>query len=149
MSEQNTLARKDVLLIYSRYKKIRSDSRWKSWDHFLDWAIKNGWGKGYELRKHNESKPHGPKNSYFYSAKEETRRRHEKVLEDRAIVSRFCQGCAKHCPTHGRGCQKWAEYYVQNWNQNIHVPGPEPEYKGRMKFRYEHPDLIREGITYG
>lgn len=149
MSEQHGLDRKDVLLIYSRYKRIRSDSRWKSWDDFLDWAIKNGWGKGYELRKHNESKPHGPKNSYFYSVKEETQRRHEKVLADRTIVSRFCQGCVKHCPSHGRGCHEWAEYYMKNWNDNIYTPAPEPEYKGRMKFRYEHPDLIREGIVYG
>jgi hypothetical protein len=149
MSEQNELSQKDVLLIYSRYKRVRNDCTWKCWDDFLQWAVSNGWGKGLEMRKHNEAKPHGPTNSYFYSLKEEVQQKHEKVLADRAIVSRFCQGCEKKCPADGRGCPEWVEYYLKNWNENIHVPAKGSEHKGRMKFRYEHPDLIREGITYG
>ena len=145
MNNQN-LSQKDALIIYQRYKRIKGDCTWTCWDDFLQWAVDNGWGKGFELRKHDEDKPHGPKNSYFYSMKEEIQKKHEKVVADRAIVSRFCVSCDRQCPSHGTGCEAWRENFVQNWDKNIHVFSPEPEISMvRMKFRYEHPDLIREG----
>lgn len=50
-----------------------------------------------------------------------------------------CEACAQECPM--GGCKAWSEWWVQNWNQNIHryVP-PMP----RRVWQYEHPDRVRE-----
>lgn len=155
MTAQN-LDRKDRLSIYKLFQQIRKTCRWKSWDDFLQWALDNGWAEGLELHRKNEDKPHGPKNSYFivpelFHKVEEVQEVQEvpEVQEAPEPSSRFCHGCDRVCPSGGVGCGQWREWYAKNWNQNIHVFSPEPEYNGRAKFRYEHPDLIREGIIYG
>lgn len=139
------LDRKDRVSIYKIFQQIRSSCGWKSWDEFLQWAIDNGWHRDCQLLKRDDTKRHGPKNSYFNG---------EAVQQEKPVVrpgsdSRFCAGCQRICPSDGRGCSEWREWYTKDWDSNIHVPASEPEYKGRMKFRYEHPDLIREGIIDG
>lgn len=60
--------------------------------------------------------------------------------------SPFCDGCTRECPT--KGCEEWARYYQKNWNSRIHrLIRREPP--TQVTFRYEHPDLIREGIIWG
>lgn len=52
--------------------------------------------------------------------------------------SPFCRNCTRDdCPTNGDGCKAWETYFIDNWNK-----------KQRQFFRYEHPDLVREGIIY-
>lgn len=56
-----------------------------------------------------------------------------------------CKICDKACPD--GGCKAWRDWFVQNWNDNITIAPQEP--RDRQFFRYEHPDLVREGIAYG
>jgi hypothetical protein len=60
--------------------------------------------------------------------------------------SLFCKCCEKECQSKRAGCKEWREYFVKNWNENISTydPGQQQE----KIFRYEHPDLIREGIVF-
>lgn len=60
------------------------------------------------------------------------------------VVSPFCSDCQlESCPEAGRGCPKYRRRFVKNWNENISTaPKVTKEY-----FRYEHPDLVREGKT--
>lgn len=145
----DNLDRKDRVTIYKLFQQIRSHCKWKSWDDFLQWALDNGWTDGAELRKTDGDKPHGPKNSYFHAEKKPEPVETVKPVSAPAApvnVSRFCKGCDRVCPSGGVGCGSWREWFAKDWDKNIHVFSPEPEYKGRMKFRYEHPDLVREGI---
>ena len=67
-------------------------------------------------------------------------------------MSPICDGCDQKmviCNT--IGCLKYREQFVQNWDKNIHWTPPIPEeQKPKVKefFRYEHPDLVREGIVF-
>lgn len=56
-----------------------------------------------------------------------------------------CDSCDKVCAAEGRGCGPWRDYFVRNWNENISV---KPKKQTKEVFRYEHPDMIREGIVF-
>ena len=152
MTAEN-LSHKDRVSIYKLFRQIRNTCKWKSWDDFLQWALDNGWAEGLELHRKDEARPHGPKNSFFvvpelFHKVDEVQEVPEAPATAEAPEprSKFCQGCERVCPSRGVGCGQWREWFARNWNQNIHVFCPEPEYNGQAKFRYEHPDLIREGI---
>ena len=130
-------------------RKVRSDCVWECFDSFVFWCSVSGYGPGKNLRKHREDEPHGPGNSYWYVHSEEVMEKHEKVQQDRKIVSPFCQGCRQKCPIGKGGCAEYKNWYVKNWNRNIYrKPAPPvsaPEVKQvREKFQYEHPDLVRD-----
>lgn len=59
------------------------------------------------------------------------------------VVSPFCENCKEECPSYG--CREWREYYKKNWDQNISKAAQRVP-RGKQVFRYEHPDMIREGI---
>ena len=61
------------------------------------------------------------------------------------VVNPFCSDCQlESCPEAGRGCPKYRRRFVKNWNENISAaPKVTKEY-----FRYERPDLVREGIAH-
>ena len=52
----------------------------------------------------------------------------------------------------GVGCDEYRAWWKKNWDQNIYVapkkPEPKPATEGSQMFRYEHPDLVREGIVW-
>lgn len=124
-------------------KKVENDQTgWADFDDFVRWCVENGFEKGRQMRKANPNKPHSPANSFFYNPNERTG---------------VCTGCKQKCPADGHGCSVWQERWVRNWDNNIRSqPKAEPEVPKqpekppqREKFRYEAPDLIREGITFG
>lgn len=57
----------------------------------------------------------------------------------------ICEGCEKECTTGGLpGCAEWRKKFAAGWNKKIHRDlRPKREH-----FTYEHPDLVREGITW-
>ena len=62
--------------------------------------------------------------------------------------SPFCRNCTRDdCPTNGDGCKAWETYSIDNWNKNIMKLWKNHK-KQRQFFRYEHPDLVREGIVF-
>ena len=56
-----------------------------------------------------------------------------------------CDSCEKVCPAEGRGFRLWQDWFVRSWNDNISV---KPKKQTKEVFRYEHPDMIREGIVF-
>lgn len=134
--------------LYRRYKYIREHD-WEDFEDFVRWAMDTGIWKGAFLRKKDESKPHGPENSYWSDQPFVGNRDWDRPERTR---SPFCEGCNRNTKFGCGGCEKWEEYFVQNWNQNIHIKLNIPEIvkpvdNGPAKFCYEHPDLIREGIV--
>ena len=91
---------------------LRGYSTWESFEAFAAWAAATRARKGQHLAKHDESKPHGPENSYWMEPM--------KLRPRERPDSPFCFGCAKECPGHGGGCEAWREYFVRNWNRNIY-----------------------------
>lgn len=128
-------------------------SEFKSFDEFLLWSSQNGYKKGLELRRFDVRKPHGPENSFYYSKEaadlaekmERERRKAERAANPVAI----CRECDEKCEE-SHGCKRWRDWFVQNWNQNISIsPKLKTPAERRKVFCYEHPDMVREGITFG
>ena len=145
----------DVKHLIRRFYRYFMDSDWYNADHFVKWCSENGWQKGLHLCRIDKAKPHGPDNSFFKTREltkkaqlEDNRRRKE---ERKKLVSPFCEGCTTGCTNTAIGCDEYRAWFAKNWNQNIRVAKPaevKPEPEGPMVFRYEHPDLVREGIVF-
>lgn len=123
------------------YDRISHNCTFRSFEDFCDWAT-GKYKPGYTVYKLNQSKPHSKENSYWYFASKKTAE----------IISPICDGCDQKmviCNT--IGCLKYREQFAKNWDKNIHWTRPIPEQpKPNVKefFRYEHPDLVREGIVF-
>ena len=140
-----------------KFYRYLSDSDWYNADSYVKWCSENNWQKGQRLCKKDASLPHGPDNSFFKkpemtvrAKKEDVRRRKE---ERKNLVSPFCEGCQKSCRNTAIGCDEYRAWWEKNWDQNICIAPKKPEPKpavneGPMVFRYEHPDLVREGIVF-
>ena len=138
---------KAVETLRTRYRKIAGDHEWSCAEDFIKWANDSGFKKNSRLYKKDEEKPHGPYNScWTILGQENTRRRYTDQLKYGSV---FCADCKRDCPSHGHGCNDWKTYFKDNWNKKIHVPPVKPVVpEGPMVFCYEHPDLVREGITF-
>ena len=142
----------EVSNLIRRFYRRLYDSEWERADDFIKWCSENGYESGLRLCRKDTSKPHGPENSYFKTPEktvrgiaEDKRRRKE---ERKSLVSQFCDGCQKECRD-SIGCKDYRDWFVKNWNKNIYMPPVKPVVpEGPMVFRYEHPDLVREGITF-
>ena len=151
--ERYGISSADVTHLIRRFYRYFRDSDWQNADDFVRWCSENGWQKGLKLCRKDKERLHGPGNSYFQTPemtvrakKEDIRRRKE---ERKNTVSPFCEGCQKECTRVAYGCEEYRAWFVKNWNQNIHVPPVKPVVpEGPMVFCYEHPDLVREGITF-
>ena len=151
--ERYGISSADVTHLIRRFYRYFRDSDWQNADDFVRWCSENGWQKGLKLCRKDKDRLHGPDNSYFQTPemtvrakKEDIRRRKE---ERKNTVSPFCEGCQKECTRVAYGCEEYRAWFVKNWNQNIHVPPVKPVVEeGPMVFRYEHPDLVREGIVF-
>lgn len=139
--------RRETENLRRRFIKLsQEETGWEDVDAFIRWARDSGYEKGRWLVKHHEDQPHGPRNSYWLEQNEQNARlRREKIKTG----SEFCKGCTEKC-REGFGCDRWRQYFVNNWNQNISIARPvvkkAPEEK--QYFRYEHPDLVKEGIVF-
>lgn len=126
------------------YKKNLPESDFEDFDDFARWAAESGRQQYAQLRKRDPDKPHGPENSFWY-----IRPPYQKV-ERHDYTCKFCEGCDKgSCQTVPNGCREWRKWFVENWNEYICIKPKEPEPRKREVFRYEHPDLVREGIVFG
>ena len=139
-----------------KFYRYLSDSDWHNADDFVRWCSQNSWEKGLRLCRNDTSLPHGPANSFFKKPEMTVRLRQADIRrrkeERKNLVSDFCKGCQKACPAKGSdGCDEWKEYFKQNWDKNICVAPKKlvpAVQEGSMVFRYEHPDLVREGIVF-
>jgi len=59
-------------------------------------------------------------------------------------MSSPCEHCEAICPA--SGCAEWKDWYVANWNENIHRKVT-IGLTGRQVFRYEHPVRVRELVA--
>ena len=143
----------EVSNLIRRFYRRLYDSEWERADDFVKWCSENGYESGLRLCRKDASKPHGPENSYFKTPEktvrgiaEDKRRRKE---ERKSLVSPFCDGCQKECRD-SIGCDEYRDWFVKNWNKNISIAKPtvKKDTSKPMVFRYEHPDLVREGIVF-
>jgi hypothetical protein len=89
----------------------------------------------------DQTKPYSRDNSYWYYAI-------KKPDETESPICKGCEGAMIICNT--IGCLRYREWFIKNWNDNICV---KPKKVKEVKnvdgfFRYEHPDLVREGICF-
>lgn len=122
-------------------KRIKGNSTWTKFGDFLYWASQNGYRPGMMLRRNYHRLPWGPDNAYVTC-----RRKDQQKETEPPAHTHFCDGCTDVCHMNRKGCKKWQAWFVQNWNRNIHQKKPK---EPRQFFKYEHPDLIREGIADG
>ena len=117
----------------------REGEEFGSFKAFLKFADRTGYKTRLALWKLNQTKKHGPDNSYWYL----------KNSDLPNVKSPFCEQCdKKHCPGEGIGCAEYREWFVKYWNEYIHRKVQMPKKTCREVFCYEHPDLQREGIVW-
>ena len=137
----------EVTILKSKLFKLRQagSTAWKDLNDFCEWAKKEGYKQGMRIKRRDIYRPHSQENSYFAFTGEE-QERHATYVD---AESPFCQSCGvKDCPSKSIGCYRWREYFVKNWNENI-CNRTKPVIKTEEPiFRYEHPDLVREGIVF-
>ena len=125
------------------YKYIRDDCTWASFEEFLLWTSTAGFTKGTKICKIDDSKPFGPDNTYLHRGRILTVK--EAAAQNKPNV---CQNCAEEstsCVLYG--CAIWKEWFVKNWNDNIHVDIPmSMRTPKKTVFQYEHPDRVRERL---
>ena len=145
----------EVSNLSKRLSVLHGKENWTDFDAFVKWCSENGYQKGIKLRRHDERKPHSPENSFFAeNTREIIRINSEKFHEFRQNSSPFCTGCEKECQRNGSGgCDEWQAYFKNNWDQNIYIAPKKKEEPVEDPnitkfFRYEHPDLVREGIVF-
>lgn len=144
---------KEVENLAKRWSAHDKGRNWETADAFIRGCSENGYKKGIMLRRYDPDKPHSPDNSFFGEpTREVVQKRREKKQNTKGIKSPFCENCQKVCPASGSGgCDAWQDYFQKNWDQNIHIAPKKPVTvvkEGPSVFRYEHPDLVREGIVF-
>lgn len=125
------------------YKYIRDDCTWDSFEEFLKWTRTVDFTKGAKICKIYDSEPFGPDNTYIHLGRTLSAR--EATAHEKPEVCRSCTEETASCALYG--CAIWKEWFVKNWNENIHVDIP--AYKRKPKkivFQYEHPDRVRERL---
>ena len=144
---------KDIKNLNERYQtRIKGDSTFESFDDFLRWVSESGYRKGCRIVKKNENLPHGWDNTTWAENRpKETKK--EESAEAKAkpdAVRDYCSDCERagaYCSYDGKvGCKEYQENFERYWNKYIHRKVDIP--KKKEFFRYEHPDLVREGIVF-
>jgi hypothetical protein len=152
--ERYGIPAEDVTHLFNRFYHYFTKSDFRNADDFVKWCSENGWQKGLRLCRYDTSKPHGPENSYFklpgMTKREIAADKKRRKEERKNLTSPFCEGCQKECSNIAKGCEEYQKYFAKNWNENIRIAKPEVKEKSNSVqfFRYEHPDLVREGIVF-
>lgn len=125
------------------FRKKLKESNFESFDAFVKWSAESGFQPYAQLRRYDPNEPHGPDNSFWYT------RPDYQPVQKHDYTCKFCEGCTQGtCQTNTIGCKEWREWFVENWNKNI-CRKPKPKEPAKKEyFRYEHPDLVREGIVW-
>ena len=122
------------------FRGLSADNEFESFEDFCEWSEQFDIKKGFTVYKRDTSKPHSKENTYWYYA--------DKKAEE--YTSPICENCEEDfliCNLNG--CHKYRAWFVKNWDKNIcHRPSQQEDPKARRVFVYEHPDLVREGITW-
>jgi hypothetical protein len=128
----------EVASISVKYYTMDGRENWAGLDDFCKWLRENGHRRGAHLKKRDRSKPHSPENSFFKEREEPTEKPQEGV----------CAKCPYDvCVNISQGCLQWRQEFESNWNRKICRKKKEERKDNREYFRYEHPDLVREGIV--
>lgn len=124
-------------------RKQLKQSGFDSFDTFAKWSSENGFQPYAQLRRNEPNEPHGPDNSFWYVKPP------YQPVPKHDYTCKFCEGCTKGtCQKLLGGCKEWRKWFVDNWNENI-CRKPKPKEPAKKEyFRYEHPDLVREGIVF-
>lgn len=114
---------------YARIKGTRYPVDFESLAEFYAWSKESGWDYGKKLRRLNADEGYSRDNCIWM---EEEKVRKYDSIDDNAI-------------------KRWDDL-VSRIRENLkNLPPPAPvkeQPKGREFFRYEHPDLEREGIVW-
>jgi hypothetical protein len=141
------LSSEEVMIMKAKFQKVRKGGAtdWETVEQFCKWAVQEGYKPGMRIKKQYPFLPHSMENSYFVNTGDPDGERHATYID---AESPFCEKCCNHdCATLAFGCKKWREYFVKNWNENIYRSQPAAR-PVNVVFRYEHPDLVREGIVF-
>ena len=135
----------DVDNLSSRFKRQKLRDTFGSFDNFVKFCSEQGYKHGMVMDRYDKEKPHSPDNSFFRE-KDPTKPVARFMTKNREGICSFCK---KRCKASGEGCSEYRKKWAENWNKNIHRKITEPKAPNRtMVFRYEHPDLVREGIIF-
>lgn len=142
------LSSDEVMIMKSKLQKMRKggDTDWETVEQFVKWAVEEGYKPGMRIKKYFSFLPHSMENSYFVHTGQKEEERHPTFIDSE---SPYCKNCdIDDCDRMAFGCKKWREYFVKNWNENICRNGRPTPRPADVVFRYEHPDLVREGIVF-
>lgn len=142
------LSSDEVMIMKAKFQKVRQSGAtdWENVDQFCRWAVEEGYKPGMRLRAHCSFEPHSMDNSYFAYPGETQPERHATFIDSE---SPFCKQCSREeCNTMAYGCKSWRDYFMKNWDENICRKGRPAARFAEEVFRYEHPDLVREGILF-
>lgn len=138
----------DVRSLASRYTKQNLKEGFGTFDNFVKFCSEVGYERGMLMGRYNRDEPHGPDNTFFYNRSPQKPKKEKKPVT--ATKSKICETCPKpkyNAP--GIGCTRFFKMWVENWNKNICVKKQNEQTKPvKQVFRYEHPDLVREGIVW-
>lgn len=118
-----------ITYVYRKIKGAALSVEFESFDDFYNWSIESGWEYGKKLRRLNSNEGYSRDNCIWMDA--EKARRYDS-RDDLDII-------------------RWNDTVtrIRENLKNLPPPAPTKESpKGREFFRYEHPDLVREGICF-
>lgn len=142
------LSSDEVMIMKAKLQKMRKGGAtdWKNLDQFCKWAVEEGYKPGMRIKKYFSFLPHSMENSYFVHTGQKEEERHPAFIDSESPCCKNCD--IDDCNGMAFGCKKWREYFVKNWNENICRKGRPAARSAEEVFRYEHPDLVREGIVF-
>lgn len=145
-ASRHGLSSDEVMIMKSKLQKMRKGGAtdWETVDQFCKWAVEKGYKPGMRIKKYYDFLPHSMENSYFVHTGQKVEERHPTFVDSE---SPCCKNCDEDCDAAAFGCAKWRAYFVKNWNENIYRSQPAAR-PVNVVFRYEHPDLVREGIVF-
>lgn len=118
-----------IYYVYSGLKGQKFPIEFEDFNDFYKWSKESGWDYGKKLRRLNTSEGYSRDNCVWMDA--EKARRYDS-RDDLAIM-------------------RWNDTVTRIRENLKNLPPPMPvnqQHTGREFFRYEHPDLVREGIVF-
>lgn len=115
-----------ISYVYSGLQRTKCPIEFDSLADFYEWSKESGWDYGKKLRRLDPDKGYSRENCIWMDE-------------------------VKYISSDDPAIKRWDEF-VNRVRENLkNLPPPEPakeQPKGREFFRYEHPDLERDGIVW-